>query len=355
LIDGTPAGILPAMQRNHLPPDSYLDLPRKQLDRYSLAELIGATDRGDQRTLQFYRECSDAIAERSGRHPGTISGYFIPSDYLMRDMTVAGVSGSNYIVGTQQLSFGGSLFASSITARQPLRRAALTGNGTLTVATTAATSTWLSAEDAQIADAAMAFGQRSATPKTISTVALISKTMDLSAPAVASYIEQQFGAKAGQDIDTAFINGSGNSGEPLGLLIMSGTTSQSGTNLAYSGVCTMIAAAEGYSGTPHVLLGKDTAKLLRQRAKVTSGEPIFSNGTVDGLPTIVSRAMPADAMLVFDLALLTEVRFGAMEVVVSPLATPTAFRVGAIGIRLMQSVDFLTDHAAAVVKSTSIT
>lgn len=335
--------------------NTHIDLPKKQLDRYSIGELIGAVARDDKRILGFYRECSDAVAEKSGRQPQSFTGYLIPGDYTTRDMTAAGVSGSNYLVGTQQLAFADALLAASVTARLPMRRASLTGNGTLTITTSAPTSTWLNAEDAVIADAAMVFGQRAATPKAIATTMFVSKQLDLSAPAVAGYVERQAAAKLAQDIDTAFISGSGASGEPTGLLTLSGTTSQSGTSLAYSGVCTMIAAAEGYGGTPHVLLGKDSAKLLRQRAKVTSGDPIFANGSIDGLPTIVSRAVPDAAMLVFDPALITEVAFGALEVIATPLATPTAFRTGAIGVRLIASIDFMGDAPAAIVKSTSIT
>jgi HK97 family phage major capsid protein len=229
------------------------------------------------------------------------------------------------------------------------------GYSTLTVATTAATTTWLSDEYATIADAAMAFGQRAAAPKTVSTVGFISKQLDLTSPTAAGFIEQQFASALATAVDTAFVSGSGASGEPTGLLTLAGTTSQSGTSLAYSGVCAMLGAAEGWGGTPHVLMGKDTAKLLRQRAKVTSGDPIFANGSIDGLPTIVSRAMPDAGMLVLDPTLITDVRFGALEVVVTPLASATAFRTGAIGVRLMESVNWMTDFPAAAAKATSIT
>ena len=52
---------------------------------------------------------------------------------------------------------------------------------------------------------------------------------------------------------------------------------------------------------------------------------------------------------------MTEVRFGALEVVVTPLASASAFNRGAIGVRLMTSIDYMTDFAAAIAKSTSIT
>lgn len=335
-----------------------LDLPSKQRERYTLAGLIGAVARGDQREQAFFRECSDAIAEKIGRPPQSFTGFLV--DFARRDLTVnpTGQAGNNatgaYLVN-QRLDFAGALYAASVTSKLPMRRITARDDAKLTVTTTAATATWLADEYAQISDGALAFGQRAAVAKTVSCVMFISKQMDLQAPAVAGFVEQEAARKLAEAVDVAFISGSGASGEPAGLLTRSGTTSQSGTSLAYSGICSMISAAEGYGGTPHVLLGKDTAKLLRQRAKVTSGEPIFGNGSIDALPTTVSRAVPADAMLVFDPALITDVRFGVLEAVVTPLASSTAFATGAIGIRLMESVDWLIDFPASIAKSTSIT
>lgn len=349
-----PAGTMQAMDTRALPPDSFAGLSTRQAERYSLAELIAATATGDQKTLGFYREVSDAIAAKTKQQAQSMRSYFLPAEYLQRDMTAAVAADGGHIVG-QSTTFAGALLASSITARLPLRRAVLTGNGQLAVVSTAATSTWLASEAAVIGDAAMEFAARSATPKAIATTMFVSKQLDLQAPGVAGFVEAQAGAKLAQDIDKGFVQGTGADGQPTGLTVLSGTTSQSGTSLDYTGVCTMIAAAEGYGGTPHVLLGKDAAKLLRQRPKVTGGAAIFDGGGVDALPTIVSRAVPDAAMLVFDPSLVTAVQFGAIEAVVSPLATPTAFRTGAIGIRLIAMVDYMVDHPAAVAKSTSIT
>ncbi|WP_162910907.1 phage major capsid protein [Azohydromonas sediminis] len=336
---------------------AHVGLTARQLDRYSLAELIAATARDDAKALGFYREVSDAVAARTGQQPSAFHSFFLPAEYTeryTRDMTAAGVSGSNFLVG-QATGFAGALRAASITARLPLRRATLAANASVVVAATQPTSTWLSEETASIGDAAMAFSSRAATPKVVATTAFLSKQLDLQAPGAAAFIEAQAAAALAQAIDKAFVSGTGSNGEPTGLLALSGTTSQSGASIDYSGVATLIGAAEGYAGTPHVLLGKDTAKLLRQRPKTTGGTPIFDGGTVDGLPTIVSRAVPDNAMVVLDPTLVTEVQFGALEVVVAPLASPSAFRTGAIGIRLIAMVDFLVDHAAAVAVAANIT
>ncbi|HMM85344.1 phage major capsid protein [Azohydromonas sp.] len=343
------------MQREHLPQSGFLDLTVRQASRYSLGELIRAAAHDDKSVLPFYREISEAIAAKTGQQPTTFRSFYIPNDVLVRDMTASGSSGSNYLVGTQNAGFAGALFATSITARLPLRRAQLTGNGTIAAVTTAPTVAWLSDEATQAPDGAPVVGQRSMTPKTIATTQFVSKQFDLQSPGAISFVEQQMGAALAKAVDVAFISGGGSGGEPLGLLQVPNTVSQSGTTLAYSGVCTMIAAAEGYGGAPVAIMGVDVARLLRQRAKITSGEPIYSNGKLDGLDVFVSRAAPDDAMVLLDPTLIAEARWGTVEVTISPLASPTAFRYGGIGVRLMLSIDWAVDHPSTIAKSTSIT
>jgi HK97 family phage major capsid protein len=348
-------GTMPAM-KTHTTTDTILDLPKRVLDRYSIGELIRAAAHEDTNTLAFYSEISDSVAAKTGQQPSATRSFFVPGDYMRRDLTVATPSAGGYLVDAPVLDFAGALHAASLTSRLPLRRIPAKGNASVAVMVDAPTTTWLSSESAEIADAAPTFGTRSATPKTVSTVAWLSRQLVLQAPASPGFAEQQMAAEMAKAIDTAFVSGSGASGQPTGLLTLSNTTNQSGTSLAYTGVTAMVKAAEGYSANqPHVLMGVDTAALMRQRAKVTGSGPILDGGSVDGLPTIVSRAVPANAMLVFDPTLIAEVRWGALEIAVTPFASPDAFKRGAIGVRLIQSLDWIVDHPVAVAKSTSIT
>lgn len=343
------------MNYRHIPAEAFAGLTKTQADRFSIGDLIQAAATDDAGRLSLYRSVTQRIERQTGRPVSTLNSFYLPGEYLARDLTAGSAAGGGYLTDSKVPVFGSALFATSITARLPMRRVPMQGNGSVAVVTTAPTTTWLSTEASDAADAAMAFGSRAATPKTVAATQFISRHLNLSAPGASALVEQQLGAGLSKAVDVAFINGSGASGQPTGLLGLAGTTNQSGTTLAYSGVCTMIAATEGYGGTPHVLMGKDTAKLLRQRARVTSGSPIFDGGTVDGLPAIVSRAVPDDAMIVLDPALVTEMQWGTIELVVTPLATPTAFRTGTIGVRALLSIDWSVDHAATVAKSTSIT
>lgn len=339
--------------RSFLPKSGFVDLPKRMLDRYSLAELIRAAATDDGETLRFYNEVSEAVAQRTAQQPSTFRSYFIPNDYLARDLQATSGTGA-YLVSTQNAGFAGAMFASSITARLPMRRAQLVGNGTVAAVTTPPTVAWLAGEGAEAPDAAPVFGQRAVTPRTVSTVQFVSRQLDLQSPGAVGFVEQTMGRAVAQAVDAAFVSGTGGA-QPVGLLSMPDTVSQSGSSLAFAGVCTMIEAAEGLGGQPWVLMGKTTAKLLRQRPTTTGGGPIFAGGMVDGLSTIVSRAVPDAAMLIFDPTMLVEARWGSLEITVSPVTSSNAFRAGIIGVRVMATVDYVADHPGVIAKTVNVT
>lgn len=348
------AGTMQAMN-TYIAPNTLIDLTAKQVARYSITELVRAAAHEDHATLRFYDECSRAVAEKTGQQASALRSYFVPGDVLQRDLQATAGSGA-YLVDTQVMGFGSALYAAGLTTRLPLRRVAAKGNATVATMTAKPTTTWLAGETAELADAAPTFGTVGFTPKTCGTVAWLSRQLVTQSPDGLRFVEQQMAAAVAEARDVAFIQGSGASGQPTGLLTLSGTTSQSGTSLNYAAIAAMIKNAEGYGGgTPHVLMGVTVAELLRQRAKVSGSGPIFDGGSVDGLPTHVSRAVPDDAMLVFDPTLVTEVTWGAMEVAVTPLASPEVFRRGAVGVRIMMTLDYGVDRAASISKSVSIT
>lgn len=338
----------------HTPPNTVIDLTSKQAARYSIIELIRAAAHEDHATLRFYAECSAAVAEKTGQQPTALRSYFVPGDVLQRDLQATSGSGA-YLVDAPVMGFGGALYAAGLTTKLPLRRVAAKGNATIATMTAKPTTTWLSGETAELADAAPTFGSVAFVPKTCGTVAWLSRQLITQSPDGLRFVEAQMAAAVAEARDVAFIQGTGLLGQPTGLLTLAGTTSQSGTSLNYAGIAAMIKNASGYSGTPHVLMGVTTAELMRQRAKVSGSGPIFENRSIDGLPTHESRAVPADAMLIFDPSLVTEVTWGAMEIAVTPLASPEVFRRGAVGVRIMMSIDYGVDRPASISKSTSIT
>ena len=60
-------------------------------------------------------------------------------------------------------------------------------------------------------------------------------------------------------------------------------------------------------------------------------------------------------MLITDMSRVTEARWGAMQIEVTPHAAAAKHQAGIISVRVMTSVDFGVDHPAGLAKSASIT
>lgn len=340
--------------RTLLPADGYLGLKPRELVDYSLGELIQSAAVGDERRLGFYRDCSRTIEQRLGRTASTGASFYLPVDYMTRDLAT-GSGGGGSLTGTQ-VSFASGLFGASLIGTLPLRHLPLTGDLSLGVVGSIATQ-WLAGEGASASHADPTFGARAASPRTVICSFYVSRQFAHQAgPGGMQFLEQQIGAKLAETADTALINGSGASGQPAGLLLYSGTTSTSGTSLAWSGIRDLIAAAEGYTvGGLSFVMGTTAAKVLRAREKATGNGMVMADGKIDGIPVIVSRACPADALVLAPWPSVVMATWGTPELTVTPLADPTAFKQGRIGVRLVWSLDFAAEQPSAIGKSTSIT
>lgn len=340
--------------RLHLPSGAYLGLTQREAQRYLLGEMIHAAATDDVDKLGFYRECSDAIMKRTGAQPSTVSSYFVPVDYMVRDLTAASASAGGYLVDAP-VGFASGLFAQTLIGTLPLRPLPMNGTGALAATASVATQ-WLTTEATEASNAEPTFGMRAVVPKTVISTAFVSRQLALQSPGGMQFGEQQIGAKLGEAADTALVDGTGVEGQPHGLLRIAGTTSTIGTSLGWSGVRDMIAACEGYTaGGLQFVLGTTAAKLLRAREKASGNGMVLADGKIDGIPVVVSRAMPADALLLAPWPTVVMATWGALEVTVTPLASPGAFQRGAIGVRLVWTLDFVAEQPSAIGVATSIT
>lgn len=352
-------GVLPQLRDNlydaRRKHPAFLGLTRTELDAYSLSELIMAAAMVDSNKLRRYREITDAIHAKTGEAPTTISSFFIPHEFATRDLTAASASGGGYLADTQ-VSFGTGLWGSNLIGRLPIRIEPLRGN--LSSAEVASVSTqWLQTEATEASHASPQFTAAAATPKTVCSFSLGSNTFQAQAGVEGlRFVERAMGAQLAQDVSKALINGSGTSGQPQGLLNTPSTVDVPGTTLGWSGVRDMIAAAEGYTVDGLVFVaGITAAKTLRNRELASGSGMVFADGKIDGIPVYVSRCAPDDSLVLAPWPLVAMCTWGAIELTVTPFASPTAFKNGQIGIRLIWSVDFYADHPSAIAKSTSIT
>ena len=161
-------------------------------------------------------------------------------------------------------------------------------------------------------------------------------------------------------VDLAVLNGSGASGQPLGIIGTTGIGAVTGTSIAYAGVLNFqedVAAsnvmpiAGGYVTTPAV------ASLLMQRVKFSStASPLWEgnlwDGTMAGFRAMSSAQVPTADMLFGDWQEAVVGEWGVLEVQVNPFAD---FKAGIIGIRAMYTVDVGVRRPFAFSLATSIT
>jgi HK97 family phage major capsid protein len=315
---------------------------------------------GPPRSLE--EESSRAVAKALGREllPGRL---LVPFEVLTRDMTAAGVSGSNYLVATSFPSFIAALRAASVTRRLgatvvgPLR-----DNAVFPKNATGATTTWLSSENTAITENQPTIGQIAATPKIVGALFDLSHQLTkMISPAGEAMLVAELGAAIAAAVDAAALAGSGASGQPTGILSTSGLGAFTGASLdlaaltnAQTDVCTGNAVvtedALGYCTTPAV------AALLKARQRFTGSSTALWEGTVhkgivEGAPAYSTTAMTTAAMIFGDWSNLLILEWGVLEIMVDPF---TQFSTGVTSMRALWQVDTAVRHAGFSI-ATSIT
>lgn len=333
---------------------------------YSLTTAIRAMHNHGQLS-GIEREYDQEVTHRMG--PSPHNGTFrIPTNMalLQRGMTSAGVSGSNYLVGSDLLpsSFIDMLRAKSLVI--PLgctMLPGLVGNITIPKGAASASAYWLSNEGAAITESQMTIGQLALTPKTVGCYSEVSRQLMLqSTPAVDQLIMSDFAKTVATAVDAAIINGSGSTGEPMGILNTNGIGTVTGTSLGFTGLLelqTDVANNDADLDSCAYVTTPAVAGLLAQRQRFTSTDsPLWEgksvNGKVLGVTAIGSTTMPAGTMLFGDFSQVVVAEWGSLEIAISD-SHASNFKSGVIGIRAFLSVDVGVQQAGAFSKATSIT
>lgn len=330
--------------------------PMPARDQFDVADYIDAVARGDDRQVNRIREQSERVADRLGAQSQMGGLIFDIGSVQRRDLTVGGGSSGGYLVGTDQ-AYAGNLWAGSVLGAVPVTMlTGLVGNVAIT-ATTSITTGWLGGEAAEAPDVAATFGQRAMLPKTVAAVMTLSRQMDVQlAPSGRAHVVSQLQAAIRQAADVAVINGSGSAGQPQGILNASGITNVSGTTLGWSGIRDLLEAVEGRDvGGLAFVCGTTAAKLLRSRERFSGAGPILDAGRIDGARCVVSRACPADALVLAEWPRVVVGVWGGLEVVATSRASAAAFKAGQVMVRAMLSMDVALEQPSAVARAVSIT
>jgi HK97 family phage major capsid protein len=355
-------------------PAAELGLTGAETKRYSLFRAMQAAANNDWSEAGLELEASQALEKKLGGKRQGKRSFFVPLEVQerpglganagQRDLSAITGTAGGFLVATQNMSFIEILRARSVAmAMGATRMTGLAGNVTVPRQTGAATAAWLANETTAVAESDQVFSQMALTPRNVAAYTEVSRQLMLqSDPSAEMLVMNDLAAVVALAVDNASINGSGATGQPLGIVNTAGIGSVTGTTLAYAGVLefqtdVMTAnalvnpATAGYVATPIV------AGLLAGRSRFANTDtPLWEgglmDGTVAGFRGTSSTQIAAGRMLFGDWSQLVIGEWGSLEVDVNPYAN---FPAGISGIRAFYSVDVGVRYAASFSYSTAIT
>lgn len=353
-------------ERSKLEPQSpaMLGMEAKEVRRYSLVRALRATLSNNWKDAGLELEAHKAIMARTGRQPKGSTSFYVPLDIQRRDMTVAGVSGSNYLVSTDNLSgsFIELLRNESVSMAMGVTRlSGLVGNVTIPKQTAASTAYWLSDETTQITESQPTIGQVTLTPKNVAALTEISHLLiSQSDPSVENLVLRDLARVVALAVDVAVLRGSGNSGQPQGIVGTSGVGSVSGSSLGYAGILEFqsdVAAnnallpGSGYVTTPAIAADMmQTARFSNTDTPVWEGNIL--RGAMAGFPAMSSNQMASATMLFGSWPSVLLGEWGVLELMTNPYSD---FTRGLSAIRAWYTCDVAMRHPGAFSYASSIT
>ena len=326
---------------------------------YSLRRVVDALV-GKRRLTGYEAEVHQELVSVFGE-PSSPNSVIVPWGVLSagrRDMTAAGVSGSNYLIGTEPaLPVVDALRPWSVVVQAGMTVVGgLRSNVTVPRVATASSGAWLADEATAITGGQAVIGQISASPKTAMAYCEISHQLAAAAPDVEQLLLGELGRTLGALVDAAVLGGSGTAGQPMGLAGTPGTQTQAGADLAWAGVCNieqtcadanMTDASAAWISTPSV------RELLRQREVAAGAGAIWNGGTMAGKPAFVTTACPAVTAFLGNWSdAVLFVWGGGIELMANPFSD---FAKGIIGLRAMIHCDVAFLHPAGFGVVSSIT
>lgn len=361
---------------------SNLALTEREQRAYSFVRAIRAQITGNWNDAGFERECSDAIAQRTGRES---AGFFMPMNIRLDPTLDADHIRATYAVGAA--GTGGNLVATDLMAGsfiELLRNRArvvqlgarmmsgLVGNVAIPRQATGATAYWV-AEAGDVTQSEATFDQVTLTPKTLGARSQMTRQMMMQGtPDIEALARADLATTLALAIDLAAISGTGASNQPRGILNTSGIGSVvGGTNGAALTIDhlidleTAVANANADDGSLAYLTNSKAVGALK-KLKSTTGEYLWSNipgagrgptpGEINGYPVARSNQVSStgtkgssgavcSSLIYGNWSELLIGEWGVLEILANPFGS--AFNSGGVDIRAMQSVDLAVRHAAS--------
>lgn len=331
-----------------------MKLTDKELRAFSLARVFEDAQSGHGLRSGLEAEILGDYARELGR-PFSADRFSIPWQVLARDMTSAGVSGSNHMVPTdtqaavQALRPWSVVMQSGCTVLPDLQ-----GNASIPRVTAEVGGYWLTTENDPIAESQPTVGAVTMAPKICGAIVQYSRLLRLQT-GVDAFLTEHLLRTVGRALDAAALNGSGVSGQPTGLLNTSGIGTQSGTSLAHAGIQNMlqqVADAGAQDEALAVVATPAVRELLAQREVAAGSGMLWDGRTVAGLPARATPDVPAANLILGAWPELLIGLWGPIELAINPFAN---FQAGILEMRVLMHADVAVRHPAAFAVASSIT
>jgi len=343
-----------------------LVLSAKDRRSYSLVRAIESAREGYWRDAPLEREISDELHKSLGnKHPLGPHEFIAPIDALQRrDLVTSTATAGGFLVETEVPSVINALGNRLILNRLGVDRiTGLKANQTIARVGATATTTWQVTEATQAAETnTLSLNQVALAAKSLFAYVECSNLMKTMAPDLSEQMARNNLAQAlAWEIERVAFNGSGSSGEPLGILGTSGIGTFNGASITYANllesqtdVLNANALGEesilGYACRPAV------AAVLAQRQGFSTLMPLWTGslyaGQIVGAPAFSSQAVPASTLICGDFRKLLLAEWGAgVQIAVNPYAN---FQAGIIGYRAALTMDVGVAWQSAFTVATAV-
>lgn len=307
------------------------------------ALLAASEGRGLQPEDSLEGQTAAACAELDGRahSPHVFRWPLAALDPARRDLTVAGSLAGGALVGVTTGEPSHPL-AGWLPVRAGVNvQLGLVGDALAPRILADPEPTWLASEGAQTPETQPTLGASVLQPKTVAVYLEASRQLALQAPTLESTLRTSVSRALELAALRAIVHGSGASGEPTGLANTAGVGTASGSGLSWGDVVDLastIVAAGVPADEVAVIAGRGAFKTLSKRERATgSGQYIWQDNRVAGMPAFVTRAVDLDTLAVGWWPGLTMAVWGVgVEFSVNPVAN---FQAGIIGFRAALEVD----------------
>jgi HK97 family phage major capsid protein len=296
------------------------------------------------------------------RQPSNGSYWRVPDNiFNTRDLNAGIASAGGYLASQKTIGYVHALQAASVVAGlcTPVE---VDGGGLIVPrGATPVTTTWLATETQQSNESTPSFGAAAGTPKIISAFCEISRQLLLQSNAE-EVLRAEMRNAAAVELDRVIIQGSGASGQPLGIVNTAGIGAFTGASLNQAALrnaqadlisanAVIDASKLAYITTPAV------AETLSTRQRFTGSDRALWEGSlvagvVEGVTAKATTTCPSATMVHGDFSSVWLAQWPAgIEILVDPF---TKFAQGIVGVRMLIAIDVLVVRAPAFTVATSI-